>query len=153
MDEVTQQHMDIIASYGRALEGDESPVRDVRELPFPKERIKEALRYALVNFNSLYADQSLLPLLLGGYMALADFQDFGGNPPGVLVVDMEDDEVSDGQPLEESDDLLNGTEDLRQALELVERERAQLETELIEIEAESRAQPQPEKSILRNTNN
>ena len=131
MDSETQGHMDIIASYGRSLEKNENPVRDISELPHSKSRIKDALRFALVNFDRLFKDENLRRMLIQGYLHLADFQDFGGSPPGIISEMSEtnfDDEVT-----EASDMLLQGTESLRDALVLVEKERATLEGELATI--------------------
>ena len=140
MDPETQGHMDVIASYGRALEHHDAPVRDVRELPHSKQRIKEALGFALVNFDLLYRDEALRGLLREGFLMLADFQDHGGNPPTV-VAEMSDTADGDGA-VQLTGDMLQGTEALREALMVVEQERALLAEELKILESHSVKVPQ-----------
>lgn len=87
----------IVREYGAVLEVSSTSlggVADVRELPYPKERIKAALIVAL----RATTDKKVTEQLKGGYVFLADWQPgvgaepisygFGGMAPGASTEDM-----------------------------------------------------------------
>lgn len=68
-----QTAMEIVGAFGDVMESGPIPglVADVRTLPYPKPRIKEALRYAI----SLTEDKQMREHLVQAYVSLADYQE------------------------------------------------------------------------------
>jgi len=113
-----EEAMKIINAYGNALAARKAPYGDVSDLPYPKERIKEAL----IHWIKVGDDPKIRELLKGSYITLADWQaGFGARRAATDLtdIDMKDPTKAAAQVLAKGEDFLKLPEEVAAEAELL----------------------------------
>lgn len=116
----------IVQGYGAVLESSAPApgcVADIRGLPYPKERIKQALVFALRVTQELQVREQLKV----AYISLADWQEgVGGDTVGIDLTDMD----PSADPLEVAKRIASQGDVMKKWTPVVQAEQGELKSEL-----------------------